>query len=174
LGAFHYSEIEFFTDPPLPNGVKAGFRSVPWPLLRWGVNIPVIIGMGSVYRTAGNVDAAQLQATTLYAHLDTGASVTVVDVNLAVRLGLKSTGVSRISTAGGLRDFPNFIVDLHFANSTLKPFINLPIASAELNFDINGDLAGNTRNVGILIGRDAMASWNIMWNGPTSTVVIND
>jgi hypothetical protein len=28
--------------------------------------------------------------------------------------------------------------------------------------------------IGILIGRDIMSRWNIVWNGPTSTVFISD
>jgi hypothetical protein len=30
------------------------------------------------------------------------------------------------------------------------------------------------RNFGVLLGRDVMARWNIVWNGLTSTVFISD
>jgi len=148
-------------------------KFTPLPLQRWGINIPVMIGVGSAYSASVGADKAPLPAALVRGHLDTGASVTVVDTGLAGHLGLKSAGISRVKTAGGARDVSNFIVDLRFANSTLASFINLPVASADLGFDINGDLS-DPQNFGVLVGRDVMASWNIVWSGPTSTVIIND
>lgn len=50
---------------------------------------------------------------------------------------------------------------------------NLQIGSCNLNFQLNSNL-NNPRNFGILLGRDVMSRWNIIWNGPSSTVIISD
>lgn len=174
MGTLHCSNVEFATNPPIPSEIKVGVRFTPVPLQRWGINIPVIIRAGSAYSNSGNVDNAPLPTAMVRGHLDTGAHITVIDTSLAVHLGLKSTGIAQIRTAGGVRDASYFIIDLHFANSTLTPVINLSVASTDLGFNINRDLIGNPQSFGILIGRDVMASWNIVWSGPTSTVIIND
>jgi hypothetical protein len=138
-----------------------------------GLNIPVIISQGSAYSRPSDANKPPAQTTIILAHLDTGASITVIDVNLAKHLKLLPGGISQVKTAGGIKEVSNFTIDLLFANSTLSSFVNLPIASADLGFDISGDL-GNPKNIGMLIGRDVMSYWHITWDGQTSTVIIND
>lgn len=175
MGTLHCPNFKIHLDPPPATVTKASAKFTPYPLQRGGVNIQIMVGLGSAYYTYGNKDRSVLPPlTSVYGHLDTGASISVIDIGLAKYLGLKSTGVSQITTAGGKKDSSYFIVDLHFANSTLAPFVNLPVASTDLEFNPSNDLMGNPQNFGMLIGRDVMASWNIMWCGPTSTVIIND
>ena len=71
---------------------------------------------------------------------------------------------------------PNYAVDISFPGAKLSPFINLPIGSCNLPFKINDDgkIMISPQNFGLLIGRDIMSRWNIVWNGPTSTVFILD
>jgi hypothetical protein len=109
------------------------------------------------------------------AHLDTGASKTSIDINLAKYLNLVSTGQSKSKTAGGPQVTPDFVIDLGF-RTPLSPFSNLQIGSCDLGFNLQQCLANpnDPANFGILIGRDVMSRWNIVWNGPTSTVFISD
>ncbi|MDR0331422.1 MAG: retropepsin-like domain-containing protein [Chitinispirillales bacterium] len=107
------------------------------------------------------------------AHLDTGASVTSIDIKLAHHMRLTPVGTSQMMTAGGMVRTPSFIIDLQFPASTLSSRTNLSISSCDMGFDVNSPLS-DIQNFGILIGRDVMALWNIVWNGPTSTVIIND
>jgi hypothetical protein len=109
------------------------------------------------------------------AHLDTGASKTSIDINLAKYLNLVSTGQSKSKTAGGIRVTPDFVIDLGF-RAPLRPFPNLQIGSCDLGLDLQKCLANpnDPTNFGILIGRDVMSQWNIVWNGPSSTVFISD
>jgi hypothetical protein len=109
------------------------------------------------------------------AHLDTGASITSIDINLAKYLKLAPTGQSTSRTAAGPQSTPDFVIDLSF-RTALSPFLNLQIGSCDLGFDVQQCLSdpNNSRNFGILIGRDMMARWNIVWHGPTSTVFISD
>jgi|TergutMp193P3_1026864.scaffolds.fasta_scaffold114176_2 hypothetical protein len=143
------------------------------PLLYWGLNLPVTIQPASVFSKLRPPKSPPVAPITLLAHVDTGARASAIDVGLAEHLGLIRTGSTRIMTAGGLIDSAAFIVDLQFPGSTLSPITNLPINSCRLNFDVTGNL-NNIQNFGLLLGRDVMSFWNIVWNGPTSTVIIND
>lgn len=110
------------------------------------------------------------------AHFDTGASITSIDINLASHLFLNATGQSISHTASGAHQMPTFAIDLSFPNTNLLPFSNLQIGSCHLNFNIKNceQNPNDPKNFGLLIGRDIMSKWNIVWNGPTSTVFIND
>jgi hypothetical protein len=109
------------------------------------------------------------------AHLDTGASISSIDISLAKHLNLIPTGQSTNRTAGGPRLMPNFVIDLGF-RIPLSPFPNLQIGSCDLGFNVQQCLSNpnDSANFGILLGRDVMSRWNIVWNGPTSTVFISD
>jgi hypothetical protein len=94
---------------------------------------------------------------------------------LAKHLGLVSTGQSTSGTAAGPQSMPTFVIDLSF-RGVLSPFQNLQIGSCKLGFDLQYCLSNpnDPRNFGVLLGRDVMARWNIVWNGLTSTVFISD
>jgi len=166
MGTLRSPNLEFSIGNP-----QTGGRFSPTPLLRCGMNIPIIVSAGSAYLRTPN--AVQSTHLTVLAHLDTGASVTSIDLKLARHIGLLPVGMSRMRTAAGSVRFSAFIIDLQFPNSTLSACTDLPVSSCDLGFDI-GKPWTDTRNFGILIGRDVMTQWNIVWNGPTSTVIIND
>jgi hypothetical protein len=108
--------------------------------------------------------------------LDTGATQTSIDKKLAAALNLEAIGISDHFTAAGPVSNPVYLADMFFPGAELGRFQNLKIGSCMLPFDVNppgGNLL-SIRNIGILIGRDVMSKWNIVWNGPTSTVFISD
>jgi hypothetical protein len=76
-------------------------------------------------------------------------------------------------TAGPIQT-PDYAIDLSFPNTNLSPFFNLKIGSCKLGFNLADNNPNLQRNFGILLGHDVMAKWNIVWNGPTSTVFISD
>lgn len=131
-----------------------------------------ICGMNFLVDITPNVDTPPSPKTIL-AHLDTGASVSSIDINLAKHMNLTPFSYAHVRTANGVARFPQFFVNLRFPMSTLSPQTNLLISSGNLGFDIGKDPHSHD-NFGLLIGRDVMASWSIFWNGPTSTVIIND
>jgi hypothetical protein len=138
-----------------------------------GMNIPVEISTAAVFKNPPNsISSSSILAM---AHFDTGASVTSIDITLAKHLNLIPTGLSTSGTAAGPQSMPTFVIDLSF-RVDLSPFPNLQIGSCKLPFDLQQCLTDpNDRgNFGILIGRDVMSRWNIVWNGPTSTVFISD
>ena len=55
-----------------------------------------------------------------------------------------------------------------FPGGSLRPFRNLSISSC--------DLGGSSKPLkfSVLLGRDVMSCWTIVWDGPSSTVIIND
>lgn len=162
------------TNPPLPPGTSLALSFSPQPLVQGGFNLPVSISASSLPKRAAP-DAGG-KTVTVMAHFDTGASQTSIDTGLAEYIGLVPVGVSPIHTAAGLVQMPNYAVDVSFPGSGLRPFINLPIASCKLPFEIGktGEIAMNQKNLGVLIGRDIMSRWNVVWNGPTSTVFVSD
>ena len=107
---------------------------------------------------------------------DTGASNTAIDEKLAKYLKLVSIGLSPSRTADGLKETPDYSINLSFKNYGLRPYNDLNVGSCNLNFNLKEALKSptNITNFGLLIGRDIMANWNIVWHGPTSTVFISD
>jgi hypothetical protein len=150
-----------------------GVASSPQPLILQGLNIPITISTASAYLKNPSFSKMGISSLVVMAHLDTGASITSIDIGLAKHLKLLPTGVSPRFTAAGPTTMPTFAIDLHFQSGAMTPYINLSIGSCKLNFNISGNL-NDPRNFGVLIGRDIMSRWNIVWNGPTSTVFIND
>jgi len=156
--------------PPLTEGTEARVLFRPEFLFGDGLNIPVEINAANIFLLA-NPDK-RYKSFTVLAHLDTGASSTSIDLSLAEKLELEATGTCKIGTAAGVFPVPTFTVNIGFPNTNLSPFIDLKINSCSLNYDYLAP--PSPRNFGLLIGRDIMSRWNIVWNGPTSTVFIND
>jgi hypothetical protein len=173
MAIFSHLNLGLNVTPPLPQGSKILPRIDPAQLRLVGMNIPVEISTATVFRMPPN--GIQLSSVFAMAHLDTGASITSIDIRLAKHLNLVSTGQSTSKTAGGPRRMPEFVIDLSF-RVPLSPFLNLQIGSCDLGFNLEHGLVdpNDPANFGILLGRDVMSKWNIVWNGPTSTVFISD
>ena len=163
--------IKINPTPPKDMHVTVDFS--PLPLIQSGFNLPVEISTASIFRTSPlNMP---LSSIVVMAHFDTGASSTSIDIDLAKHLNLLAIGQSKNRTASGPQIMPNFAIDISFPNTKLSPFYNLRISSCRLGFNLENNMkSSNAQNMGILIGRDIMSRWNIIWNGPSSTVIIND
>jgi hypothetical protein len=174
MGGFFQHNFNITINPPLPQNAQIAVNVSPLYLLNTGFNIPIEISTASIFRRPPN--PAPLASIIVMAHFDTGASITSIDINLAKHLKLAATGQSTSHTAAGPQLMPNFAVDIGFPNTGLSPFINLKIGSCKLNFDIQKGLnnPNDPKNFGVLLGRDVMSRWNIVWNGPSSTVFISD
>lgn len=155
---------------PIPPEYELKIEASPIPLMQTGLNIPVTITPSSMVREIE--PNKTFKSITVMAHFDTGASKTNIDTRIASIIGLSAVGVSKSYTAAGLTKMPEYAIDLSFPGTELQSFANLRVGSCKLPFDPSTDLSKN--NFGVLIGRDIMASWNIVWNGPTSTVFISD
>lgn len=174
MGSLRHHNFGFNINPPLPQGTQVSINMSYVPLLISGLNVPVEISTATAFRTTPN--PPPLSSIVVMAHFDTGASVTSIDITLAKHLKLIPMGQSRSNTASGPLLSPNFAVDISFPSTDLSPFRNLQISSCNLNFNLTNAIANPNvpQNFGILLGRDIMSKWNIIWNGPTSTVFISD
>lgn len=161
-------------NPPIPSGTRISISSSPIPLAKEGFNLLVSVSTASSIKSAN--PSQEIKTAVVMAHFDTGASRTNIDVKLAEYMGLVPTGMGTSNTANGSSITPNYAVDISFPANELKPFINLPIGSCQLPFNIgpSGEIAPTPGNFGILIGRDIMSRWSIVWHGPTSSVFISD
>ena len=173
MGIFNRHFYDIKITPPPKESVHVGVDFTSRNLLQFGLNLPVEISTASILRTPPL--SIPLSSIVVIAHFDTGASVTSIDIELAKHLNLITIGQSENRTAMGQQTMPNFAVDLSFPNTKLAPLNNLRISSCRLGFNLKNNMKPlKFLNIGILIGRDVMSRWNIIWNGPTSTVIISD
>ena len=98
--------------------------------------------------------------------------LTTIDEKLAIELGLCPIGTSLVHTAAGHKDVKSYAISISFPDTGLKGY-KLTVNDCVLPYDEKLD-AMNPNNFAVLIGRDIMANWNIVWNGPTSTVILSD
>jgi len=166
MGSLRLHNIGFQTSPPLPSNAKVSIITAPFPLMIDGLNIPVLISTASAYRSP--IDPNSIKTAQILAHFDTGATKTSIDIELAKELNLIPIGESPSHTAAGLRQATDFVIDLSFPGTNLRPFVNLQISSCKLT-DPSMPLQFK-----MLLGRDVMSRWSIVWDGPSSTVIISD
>jgi len=165
MGLFRSHALGINITPKPPVGTQVGIDISHRPLLMSGLNLQVAVSTASADLQSPGFDKSLAASAIAIAHFDTGASKTSIDISLAKKLNLIPTGPSIVYTANGPVEMPAYAINLVFPNTNLMPFVNLPIGSC--------NLAGQ-KNFSILLGRDVMSRWNIVWNGPTSTVFIND
>ena len=173
MAIFNQQAIDIQSNQPLPAGTHLAAVYSSLPLLQSGFCLPVEISTASVFRRSPqNCPLSSVVVTALF---DTGASSTSIDIKLAQSLNLFAIGQANQLTAAGVQTMPTFAVDISFPSTKLSPFYNLRVGSCNLGFDLTdkGNLP-NPQNMGLLIGRDIMSQWNIVWNGPISLVTISD
>jgi hypothetical protein len=173
MGYFYHSNVIWGAEPQFPPNTRLDFAAHAATLAHFGLNLPISVSSASLYSPK---DGKERNAPTIgvMAHLDTGASVTVISVDLAKYLKLNPTGAVPVVTAGGIHKMATFVVDLHFPSCNLSSIINLPVSSCYLDYNVSDQSLNERGKFAVLIGRDVMSRWNIVWNGPTSTVIIND
>ena len=166
MGSIRAHSLGFQIVPPMPKGTMVNINFSNVPLMLGGFNMQVLISTASAYQIPNNPES--VKTVQILAHFDTGATKTSIDIGLAKQLNLIPIGESPSHTAAGLRQATNFVIDLSFPGASLHPFRNLQISSCELTNPIAPP------SFKMLIGRDVMSRWNIVWDGPTSTVIVSD
>jgi hypothetical protein len=86
MGSFHKHNFGFTINPLPEPGTKVAINISHIPLLFEGLNLPVEIATASAFRKGSN--PVPLSSCTVYAHFDTGASITSIDFSLAKSLNL--------------------------------------------------------------------------------------
>jgi len=158
---------QVYIEPTVQREGKLAVTTGPKALALAGFNIPVIITGIQLKK-----NSPQSKSKIVMAHFDTGATVTTIAENLAQELGLLPIGEAVVQTAGGPKNAKRYIVDISFPNTQLKGY-RLSVNDCILRYDAKATEL-TPKNFGVLIGRDIMSKWNIVWNGPNSTVIISD
>jgi len=167
MAHFSHLNIGFNIVPPLPVDSKVSIAHNHEKLFVLGFNMPVIITNVPLDK-----DVSQSKSALVIAHFDTGASVTSIDEKLADELELFPIGRSSMQTAGGLKETKKYMVNISFPNTALKDY---KLSVNDCNLPYNGIMSDlSPQNFSVLLGRDIMTNWNIVWNGPTSTVLVSD
>lgn len=96
--------------------------------------------------------------------IDTGASVTIINPQLAETYKLKYTGPESITAVGHSGKYPGYAAAISFPELDLRPFdvvriIACPLANPAMS---------------CLIGRDILRFWEVIYNGETGDVSILD
>jgi hypothetical protein len=174
MGQLQFHSVKVNIEPAIDPKSKVNIGFGPEQLMQSGFNLLVTIATATSILKSN--EQVQAKAFTTTAHFDTGANITSIDIGLAEYLELTPTGLVSQHTASGETRTPTFAIDLSFPNAALAPFTNLRIGSCRLPFNIEActNNSFNPANFGLLIGRDIMSKWNIVWNGPSSCVYVSD
>ena len=166
MGSIRSYSFGFQIVPPPPENAMVNIKVSHIPLVSNGFNIAVVVSTASAFQIPNNPQS--VKAVQILAHFDTGANKTSIDIELAKQLNLIPIGESPSHTAAGMRQATDFVIDLSFPGSNLHPFRNLLISSCKLTNPVTPP------PFKMLIGRDVMSRWNIVWDGPTSIVIVSD
>lgn len=160
--------------PPPVEGTQVNVAHEHFSLMHFGFNLLVEISPAGLL--VERQKSVSNNSITVVGHFDTGASRTAIDTSVARHLKLTSIGASSSFTAAGVRETPDYTVNMSFTGSSLRQILNMRVGSCNLPFNINESHSNpeNPKNIGLLIGRDIMSLWNITWHGPSSTVLISD
>jgi predicted aspartyl protease len=101
---------------------------------------------------------------TITALIDTGASVTVINPQVAVTCGLRRTGTVNISAVGQVMEVPEYVGALRFPGSGLKALDPVRLIASPLP----------GQDVACIIGRDILEHWRIVYDGRTGKVEIEE
>ena len=161
---------------PTPLSITSGFDTSlgSQHLQKYGFVTPVIVQTPAILCVLPLLKP--LKTVLVMALLDTGATRTCISGVVADALMLNPVGFSEANTATGIATFSDYAVDIIFPNSGLRSFENMKVGSCSLPYDhsLPDQQRMESTNFGVLIGRDMMARWNIVWNGPTSSVFITE
>jgi predicted aspartyl protease len=134
-------------------------------LRRSGPKIRVTVGHPRSALTAARQAGIDLKEPfTVTALIDTGASRTVINPQLAATCGLRQTGVARISSAGHITERPEYAGAIRFPDQELEGFDLLSLVACPLP----------EQDVACLLGRDVLERWNLNYDGRSGFVEIEE
>lgn len=134
-------------------------------LRRTGPKISVTIGHPEKAIALAKQSHVGLEKTyTVTALIDTGAARTVISPQLAATCGLQQTGQARISSAGHITDRPEFVGAIQFPNQGLRGFDPVSLVACPLP----------EQDVACLLGRDILERWNLIYDGRSGLVEVEE
>lgn len=134
-------------------------------LLRSGPKIRVSIGHSSAEQRAGAGSGISSRGVlTITALVDTGASRTIINPQVANTCKLRHIGEARISSAGHITNRPEYVGAIVFPDSELQGFDPIRLVACPLP----------GQDVSCLLGRDVLERWIITYDGRSGFVEIEE
>lgn len=141
------------------------FRSGPSELQQEGPRVRIIISAPREEIDEGRaVGLDYPDPISVVALVDTGASLTVINPELAQSYRLRQTGFAKVSAVGSLGDYPRYAACIKFVGNNLKGFEIIPVVGCKLP----------QQSISCLIGRDLMRRWKFTYDGRTGEFTITD
>jgi hypothetical protein len=104
------------------------------------------------------------QPFTVTALIDTGAARTVINPQLAGTCGLRRTGEAQIASAGHVTKRHEFAGAIGFPDHALASFDPISLVACPLP----------EQDVSCLLGRDVLERWNLIYDGRSGYVEIEE
>lgn len=131
-------------------------------LLRFGPRVPVLVGVHSaVAKSLAASEKTIPSPVKGFGLIDTGASITSIDLKVAERLELPATGTKKLGTAGGPTDAPTYAFAFTLAN--LPPIDSAQGVGCELG----------AQGIIALIGLDLLSRCVFILNGPDGSFTLS-
>lgn len=131
-------------------------------LVQFGPTLIVDIGFDAAYQADGSAGPPNLGIRGVHALVDTGATTSCIDSDLAINLGLPIVDQAQVAGVSGKKS-----VNMHLAQ------INIPSLQATLYGQFAAvDLAAGGQSHSALIGRSFLRSFKMVYDGTTGTVMI--
>jgi hypothetical protein len=129
------------------------------PILRVAIGVPHL-----ELEEAAAVGLEFPPKLTINALIDTGASVTVVNPEVAIGRKLRQTGFANIIAAGSSGRYPEHAAAISFPGTALKGFQVIRVVACSIV----------RQPISCLIGRDILRAWKLRYDGTTGRVLIED
>lgn len=137
----------------------------PGELQRDGPTIRIVISNPSIeLKEARAVGLEFPQALEINALIDTGASVTVINPEVAVNQKLRHTGFASLVAAGSSGRYSEYAAAIGFPDTSLKGVDPIRVVACPIV----------RQPVSCLIGRDILRRWLLTYYGQTGRVRIED
>lgn len=96
--------------------------------------------------------------------IDTGASLTVVNPEVAATCKLRATGFVTVASVEKFGRYPQHAARIRFPGSELGEFDGIPVVACKIA----------KQPYACLIGRDILRSWRVTYNGGKGSVLIEE
>jgi hypothetical protein len=94
--------------------------------------------------------------------IDTGASLTVVNPEVAATCKLRATGFVTVASVEKFGKYPQHAARFRFPGSNLREFDGIPVVACKIS----------KQPYACLIGRDILRYWRLTYDGARGTVLI--
>jgi predicted aspartyl protease len=137
----------------------------PAILLQEGPHIPILVSATRFEVEEGKAVGLEFPEWPLKALIDTGASVTIINPEIAKTCKLRWTGSARIVAVGGMAgEFPEHAAAISFPGTKLRSFDAIRVVACPIV----------RRPFSCLIGRDILQKFQFVYDGRTGDVEMHD